>query len=120
MLSGIAGVLSVVAWSESSPQPATTQPAIATTVTNERDEVVIETPLTQTQPAAPRVSVTFNDDTSTTYALLKGVPPAQKRSYRPDIDVWYGQYSEEDYRVLPASPVEKEPSRLNVKISFAF
>ena len=119
MLSGIAGVISVVGWSESSPQPATARPVPAATVTHERDDVVLQTPLTQTEPAVPRVTVSFNDDTSSTFALLKGVPPTQKRSRRPDIDVWYGQYSEQDYRGLPASPFEKEPCRRHVKISFA-
>jgi hypothetical protein len=122
MLTGIVGVLSVVGWSGKSPQLATAPPPLAVTITHEPDEVVIETPLTQTEPAraASRVTVTFNDDTSSTYALLKGLPPTQKRSRRPDIDVWYGQYSEQAYRALPASPIETEPSRLNVKISFAF
>lgn len=123
MLTGIVGVLSVVGWSGRSPQPATVPPALAATVAPEPEEVVLETPLTQTEPAtaASRVTVTFNEDTSSsTYALLKGVPPTQKRSRRPDIDVWYGQYSEQDYRVLPASPFETEPNRLNVKISFSF
>jgi hypothetical protein len=122
MLTGIVGVLSVVGWSGRSPQPAPAPSALAATVTPAPDEVVLETPLTQTEPAATasRVSVSFNDDTSSTYALLKGAPPTQKRSRRPDIDVWYGQYSEQDYRALPASPFETEPSRLNVKISFSF
>jgi len=116
MLTGIVGVLSVVGWSGRSPQPATVPPALAATVAPEPEEVVLETPLTQTEPAAAasRVTVTFNDDISSTYALLKGVPPTQKRSRRPDIDVWYGQYSEQDYRVLPASPFETEPNRVSV------
>lgn len=77
-------------------------------------------PFTQPQPEVPRVSVSFNDDARQDYALLKGTSSKGKTSRRADVEVWYGQYSEQDYRVLPASPVEKEPSRLNVKLSIAF
>ncbi|MGC3958081.1 MAG: hypothetical protein QM813_09135 [Verrucomicrobiota bacterium] len=75
----------------------------------------------QIQTAPPRVSISFDDGASKSYALLKRLPPTGKSSARPEIDVWYGQYYEDQiFRVLPASPFEKEPSRLNVKISFAF
>lgn len=101
---------------------ATAPPDLAAPVTVEPTEVIAATPaLTQIEPpTASRISVSFNDDTSPAAALVKGVPPLEKNYRRPAIDVWYGPYSEQDYPVLPASPFEKEPSRLNVKISFAF
>jgi len=120
MLTAIVGVLSVVGSNKPAPQPLPTQPAIAASLTQEPEEVVLELSPAPTQAAAPRVSVSFNEDRSSSYALLKGIPPVPKRSHQPDIDVWYGEYSAQDYPVLPASPLEKEPSRLNVKISFAF
>ena len=121
MLTGIVGVISIADLSGNSPQPAPVQLAKNVTVTDNQDDssaVILET---SSEPAPPKVSVSFNDETSSAYALLKGVSPIGKSSHRPDIDVWYGQYySDEDYRVLPASPIEKEPSRLNVKISIGF
>lgn len=120
MLIGIVGVLSVVGWSGRSPQPAPAPPTLAAPITPERDEVVLVTPRAQTPPVASRISVTFADDPSSPYALLKGASSTEKPSRRADFHVWYGQYSEQDFRVLPASPVEKEPSRLCLKVSFTF
>jgi hypothetical protein len=120
LLTGIAGVISIAGLSGGSSRPESTPSAVVATTTPAQDEIVVPTPLPQTQPEASRLSVAFNDDTTSTYALLKGGPAMEKISRHPDIDIWYGQYSEQDYRVLPASPVEKEPSRLNVKLSFSF
>ena len=119
MLTGIVAVISFAGSSESSARPTTAQTTMAATVTREQDYSVLQTGLTQTQHAAPKFSVSFNDENTATYVLSKGVP-TEKISRRPDIDVWYGLYSEQDYPILRASPFEKEPSRLNVKISFAF
>lgn len=125
MLTGIVGVLFVAGWSGSSPQPAPVPPTQNVVLTPEpepqdQNEVSPVASLTETQSVPSRVSVSFNDDASSTSALMKGVPPFEKSARYPDLDIWYGQYSDQDFRILPASPVEKEPSRLNVKLSFGF
>lgn len=120
MLTGIAGVIAVAGLSGSSPRTEPTPAAVAATAPPAPAEAGLLTPLTQNKPEASRVSVSFNDDANQGYALLKGGAASQETSHHPDIDIWYGQYSDQDYRSLPASPLEKEPSRLNVKISIAF
>ena len=122
LLTGIAGVLAVTALpgrglrraAESHTLhvtavglPATTQP-----------QPVVLLPAAQTEPA--RISVSFAEDASESYALWRGVPPVSQSPRRTDLDLWYGEYSDRDYRPLPASPLEKEPSRLNLKLSITF
>lgn len=76
--------------------------------------------LTEAQTEPTRISVSFAEDASESYALWRGVPPVSQSPRRTDLDLWYGEYSDRDYRPLPASPLEKEPSRLNLKLSITF
>lgn len=120
MLTGIAGIFGVAAWNGSSPHPAGGLPPPSVPAVAEATAAHPVVLLTEAEPAAPRVTVSFNDEDNEAYALLRGVAPRAGSSSRPDLNVWYGPYSEHDYRPLPASPLEKEPSRLNVKVSIAF
>ncbi len=122
LLAGIAGVLVVTALPGRGLRPTAEShtpqvPAVELPASAQPQPVVL---LTEAQSAPPRVSVSFTDDTLESYALMRGVPPVRQSSGRTDLDLWYGEYSDRDYRPLPASPLEKEPSRLNVKLSITF
>jgi hypothetical protein len=122
LLTGIAGVLAVTALPGRGLRAAAESHTLHVTAvelpaTTQPQPVVL---LTESQPPPPRVSVSFTDDTSESYALGRGVPPDRQSTRRTDLDLWYGEYSDRDYRPLPASPLENEPSRLNVKLSIRF
>jgi hypothetical protein len=120
MLIGIAVLTFVCGSTESSPPPA---PApLNTDAISANDQAdVTTTPLPQTITEAPRVSITFNDDSSSSFERLNRLPPTPKPSGGPDLDVWYGDYfTDNKLPRLSASPVESEPNRLGVKLSFSF
>jgi hypothetical protein len=120
MLISIAVLTFVCGSTESSP-PLTPAP-LTTDLTSPSDPAdVTTTLLTQTATEAPRVSISFNDDVSSSIALSKELPPAPKTPRGPDLDIWYGEYFT-DHKLprLSASPLESEPSRLGVKLSFSF
>jgi len=121
MLSCIA-VLTFVCGATKSSAPPTPAPLIADPAVASDPADAVATPLlTQTSTAEPRVSISFNDDPSSSAPRLQKTPPAPKASGRPDFDVWYGDYfTDNKLPRLSASPLEKEPSRLGVKLSFSF
>lgn len=118
LLTGIAGVLAVTALPGRSLRPTMSAPQLTEAESPNTTPPVVW--LTEAKPEPSRVSVSFTDEASESYALLRGGTPGQTSPHRTDLDLWFGQYSDRDYRPLPASPIEKEPSRLNVKLSIAF
>lgn len=122
LLAGIAGVLAVTALPgrglRATAESHTPQaPAVELPASAQPQPVVL---LTEPPVEQARISVSFAEDASESYALWRGVPPTRQANRRTDLDLWYGEYSDRDYRPLPASPLEKEPSRLNVKLSITF
>ncbi len=106
---------------ESSPPPAPTPLPTAPVIANDPADADVIPLLTQTITAEPRVSITFNDDASSSFERLNKLPPTTKTSAGPDLDVWYGDYfTDNKLPRLSASPIESEPSRLGVKLSFSF
>ena len=121
MLISIA-VLTFVCGSTESSLPSAQVPLTTdTTVASDQADAVATPLLSQTPADEPRVSITFNDDSGSSHELLQKAPPATKPSSRPDLDVWYGDYfTDNKLPRLSASPVESEPNRLGVKLSFSF
>ena len=123
MLISIAVLTFVCGSTESSPPPppAPAPPTTAPTSASDQTDADATPLLTQTATDEPRVSISFNDDSSNSFELLKKSPPATKPSGGPDLDVWYGDYfTDNKLPRLSASPIESEPNRLGVKLSFSF
>lgn len=123
MLTGIVALGSVYGLTRNSPAPPLAPRELnpALIHTQREPEPTTAAVFAEAPPAERRVSVSFNDDRDSAYALLKGVPAADKAAHLPEVDVWYGEYfKEQNLRVLSASPIEREPSRLGLKVSFAF
>ena len=120
LLTSIAVLTPICSLVESSPAPETAPVTVdAANASDQADATAFQ--LAQTQTETPRVSISFSDDLSHTIKLERELPPADKLSRHPDIDVWYGQFfTEQELRVLSASRVETEPSRLGLKVSFTF
>lgn len=122
LLTGIAGMLAVTALpgrglraaAESHTRHVT---AVDLPATTQPQPVVL---LTEARTEQARISVSFAEDASESYALWRGVPRNRQSTRQTNLELWYGEYSDSDYRPLPASPLEKEPSRLNVKLSITF
>jgi hypothetical protein len=75
----------------SPPQTPTPLPPSPVLASDQADAVAIPL-LTQTPTEAPRVSITFNDDSRSSYELMQRTPPDVKASGKPDLGVWYGEY----------------------------
>lgn len=120
MLISIAVLTPVCSMVESSSLPAQALATQNTASTSDQPDATTAL-LSQTTTDEQRVSVSLNDELNHSIELLKKLPPAARTSGGPDIDVWYGEYFKaHNLRVLSASPIEKEPSRLGLKISFTF
>jgi hypothetical protein len=99
--------------------PAQGQLSARTTSTSYKSEATTIPLLSQTKEQ--RVSISFNDDFRHSALLLKDSAPDAKTSDRTDIRVWFGEFfPAQDLRVRSASPIEREPRRLGVKISVIF
>ena len=120
LLTSIAVLTPICSLVESTPVPT---PALVTrdaaSANDQADATSFQ--LAQPQTETPRVSISFSDDLSHTIKLERELPPIDKPGGHPGIDVWYGQFfTAQELRVLSASRVETEPSRLGLKVSFTF
>ena len=120
MLTSIVVLTPVCSLVESSPPPDQTSLSAASVTGSDQVDVTFALP-SQPEAAAPRVSISLNDHSDRSFKLTKQSPSAAKRTHRADLDVWYGEYFKtHNLRVLGASPIEREPSRIGLKVSFAF
>lgn len=120
LLTSIVVLTPVCSLVESSPLPAQTSLSSAPATGSDQADDAFAL-LAQPTAAAPRVSFSLNEDSDRTFKLAKEAPATPKTSRRADLDVWYGEYFKtHNLRVLSASPIEREPSRIGLKISFTF
>jgi hypothetical protein len=121
LLTGITVLASFCSWAGSSAVSAQAQLALDTTITSGKPDAANLSLLSQTKINESEGSISYSEDSNSSYLLLKDSPPVEKTSSRPDIRFWYGQYfSSQELRVLSACPFECEPNRVGLKISFAF
>jgi hypothetical protein len=120
LLISIAVMVPICTLVESSPAPAPTPVTMDATTASDPADPTATFVLAETKTEAPRVSISLSDDASQSFKLEKALPSSPKPAGRPDIDVWYGGYFSDRNYILPASPIEKEPGRLCLKVSFSF
>ncbi len=120
LLTSIVVLTPVCSLVESSPLPVQTSLNAAPATGGDPADAAIAL-LSQPPVAAPRVSFSLNEDSDQAFKLAKEAPATPKPSRRADFDVWYGEYFKtHNLRVLGASPIEREPSRFGLKVSFTF
>jgi hypothetical protein len=123
MLTCITVLTSVYRMTGSSPVPGPTPLSNSATNVSTNDQADISTLslVSQSSIHQSRVSLSLSDDLSTSTARLDKVRETQRSGDRPNVRVWYGQYfKEQNLKMLSASPIEREPNRLGLKISFSF
>lgn len=120
LLTSIVVLTPVCSLVESSPRPV--QPPLnapAATGSDQTDDAFAL--LSQPTATEPRVSFSLNEESDRAFQLAKDSSANTKPAPRADLDVWYGEYFKtHNLRVLGASPIEREPSRIGLKISFTF
>lgn len=120
MLISLAMLTPVCSMVASSPQPGQAPVGMDTAITSYNPDAAT-TLLTQAATTKQRVSFSLRDDLSSSSELLKRSLSTGRISSGPAINVWYGEYfTAHNLRVLGASPIEREPSRLGLRISFTF
>lgn len=119
MLTSITVLTSIYRMTGSTPVPTPAQ--LNTTSTNVSTKVTTPSLLLQSSTNQSRVSLSLSDDLSTSTARLERARETERSGDRPNVRVWYGQYfKEQNLKMLSASPIEREPNRLGLKISFSF
>lgn len=123
MLTSIIVLTSIYRMTGNSPVPVPTPLSTASTSISTNDQTEAATPslLSQSSTNQSRVSLSLSDDLSTSTARLEKARETGRSGDRPNVRVWYGQYfKEQNLKMLSASPIEREPNRLGLKISFSF
>jgi hypothetical protein len=118
----IAVLTSICCMAVGSLLPAQAQPTMATSIVNFQADATNPSMLIQTKATEQRVALLLNEDfgQGSSFVLLKDHPQVHKPKGLPDIHVGYGQFFSAQNLVPSSTSRIEPPSRLYLKVSFAF